>query len=380
MAQYNSEPNSDLTIQQTVAASIGGSLVPADVVVTGVITSPTDSPAISVAYTVTVPAVDSPSTGAAYTAYSDALTKSITSGLFSDILSAQATRNAAIYLAKISVVPQQAVIQSSISSVPTRAPTAVPSYAPGLPTPAPTTAPTVSPTSLPTTMPLYAAGQPTPIPTTASPSFAPTLSPTYMHVIQVCKNFGEELYHNFSHILSICLFLHIQVFTGITVPQYSTEPNSALTIQEAVAASIGYSVQPSNVAVTGVAVSPSSAADIIVRYIVTAPSTPFATVAEAYTTYADALTTSIARGSFAATLTAQATTNGAIYLASSSMIPLQASVRNMLTATPTAEPSYMPTVPTRIPTALPTYSPGSPTPVPTSTVPPATLYVLQVCR
>lgn len=165
VAQYIDEPNSDLTIEQTVAASIGYGLVPGNVVVSGVVKKLGAPPSITVNYIVTGPSTDFTSTAAAFTSYSNALTTSILSGLFGANLVSQATNNTAIYLAGTNVIAAQAIIQNVPFILPTMVPTAAPSYSPGSPTAVPTVAPTPSPTMSPTA---YAAGGPTSVPTMAA--------------------------------------------------------------------------------------------------------------------------------------------------------------------------------------------------------------------
>lgn len=149
------------------------------------IASPSSPTAVVITYVVAATSADFASTGAAYTAFSNALTLSISTGIFSSNLESQAAANTAIYLAGSSIVPQQpSLIQSfPFTSAPTMSPTAVPSYAAGKPSPTPTRSPTASPTSRPTVSPSYGAGQPTPQPT-ASPG--PTAAPAKLFVTQVC--------------------------------------------------------------------------------------------------------------------------------------------------------------------------------------------------
>lgn len=191
MDQYNSEPNSDLTIQQAVAASIGNNVLSSNVAITGVVKSQSSVSAVDVSYTITAPASSAqftdPST--AYSTFSDALQSSLGNGLFSVYLVPLATTNGAIYLARSSVVPQQAVVQIVLSNPPTSAPTAAPTYSRGSPTPVPTAVPTVNPTSRPTLSPTYIANKPTPAPTinpTPLPSLSPTVSPATIYAKQVC--------------------------------------------------------------------------------------------------------------------------------------------------------------------------------------------------
>lgn len=187
MAQYNAEPNSDLTIQQAVAMGIGFNVLAADVAITAVITSPKMPTAIEVAYTVTASSAPFSSITAAFTTYADALTKSISRGDFSDYLRLQAYTNGAIYL--IPASPYQAAVQNQLSSPPSKLPTAAPFYSPGSPTPSPSATPTASPSETPSLVPVYAAGAPTPIPTftlpASMPTFAPTNIPAYLYVRQV---------------------------------------------------------------------------------------------------------------------------------------------------------------------------------------------------
>lgn len=175
MAQYYSEPNSDLTIQQAVVASIGNIVPPANVAITTVKTSPTSTSAIYVGYTLTAPSASFASTAAAYTAYSDALTKSIAAGDFTANIEAFAAANGAIYLAASSLVPQQVIIQNGPFNLPTVRPTAAPSLLPGGPTSLPSNLPSSSPTQRPTLVPTFAVGKPTP-----GPSVGPTIAPTAM--------------------------------------------------------------------------------------------------------------------------------------------------------------------------------------------------------
>lgn len=188
--------------------------------------------------------------------------------------------------------------------------------------------------------------------------------------------------------------LFLQIFVGVTASLLNSDPKSGITIQETVAAAIGYNLVASNVALTATVTSPSSPSDAVVSYNVTGPSAPFGSLAAAYAAYSSALTTSIASGSFAATLTARAVANVAPSLTSRSVVPQQATIPNFLTAVPSVSPTSTPTYsggkPTPWPTLLPTLSPsvrpvaspvyaaGSPSFMPTTISPPVQLTVVQV--
>lgn len=136
------------------------------------------------------------------------------------------------------------------------------------------------------------------------------------------------------------------------------------------AASIGYNLLPSSVAITKVVTSASSPTAVDVTYTIVGSSPQFVTSAAAYTAYSNALTTSIANGAYANTLAAKATVNGAVYLAGSSVVPQQVSVQTVmdqiLSKPPTTAPSYSPGGPTPVPSARPSPSPSlSPTSPPT---------------
>lgn len=183
MAQYYSEPNSAITIQQTVAASIGFGIGASNVAITKV--SASSPSAITVSYTVTGPSTQFGGTTTAVTAYSNALTNSIASGVFKSTLVRQATTNGATFLADGSVVPQQATVQSALSASPTMVPTATPSFSPGKPTPSPSASPTTYPSAAPTAVPSYGAASPTPAPS-VSPSQSPTVpAPVFLYAVQV---------------------------------------------------------------------------------------------------------------------------------------------------------------------------------------------------
>lgn len=131
----------------------------------------------------------------------------------------------------------------------------------------------------------------------------------------------------------------IQTFSGITVDQYISEPNSDLTVQQVVAAAFGYNVAPASVNITSVVADPRSPdSDIVVSYIVTASSAPFIDTAAAYAVYTAALSSSIATGSFQQSLKAQATANLATYLADGFVVARQADIEEALLYPPNANP------------------------------------------
>lgn len=123
--------------------------------------------------------------------------------------------------------------------------------------------------------------------------------------------------------------------------------------------------------------SPSTA--ITVFYTVVGTSVPFTSTAAAFAFYSDALSTSVVSGAFEATLSSQAASNTAVYLANSDVISMQPRIQNTLfTVSPTAVPSYSPgsatpaptsnptPSPTQSPSSSPTYRAGRPTPSPTT--------------
>lgn len=372
VAQYNIEPNSGLTVSQTVAASIGDNVVPWDVAITSVIASPTSSTAIVVGYTVRAPSAPFANRTAAYAMYSHALAVSVTSGTFKSLLKPQAAANLAIYLAANTVTPQEPLIQN----VPfTSSPSAMPSYLPDSPTPLPSAVPSTIPTMRPTPLPTYGTGQSTLVPTVKL-TLSPTLTP---------KSGLVALYV-------------LQTIDGISPNRFNSEPNSRLTIQQVVAASIGNNISSLNVAITSVMkVRDASASSIALMYTITAPIAPFDTTAAAVTGYSNALTTSVTHGDFAADLVAQAADNGATSLASVFVTPQQAIIQTtpfdsatastFMPGSPTPVPSSFPTArPTVRPSSSPSFAVGSPTPVPAvhptmspTAAPLAYLYIVQVC-
>lgn len=137
-----------LTVQQTVAESIGNGLQPSNVVVNAVApfygnsrrlrnTEETESvyyyggsvhASIILNYTVTANAGAYVSAAAAFSAYSTALSNSVTSGVFKVLLNDNGYINAAysLYFA----IPQAVVIKSLYSSAPTPAPVVSPTLSP----------------------------------------------------------------------------------------------------------------------------------------------------------------------------------------------------------------------------------------------------------
>lgn len=191
MQQYNTEPHSALTLQQTVALSVGYNLLASNVVITSVTPNPSVATGIIIKYTASSSAVQFVSSAAAFAALSNALKASISTGAFSFYLTAQAKTNAAMFLSSSSVIPQQAVIQNLLTSPPTLSPTLSPSYQPGRTTPLPSVIPTSSPTQRPSSSPSYGAGKPT---------SAPTLAPTM---------FGDLVVGQVTHTYCILVFLKI---------------------------------------------------------------------------------------------------------------------------------------------------------------------------
>lgn len=192
-------------------------------------------------------------------------------------------------------------------------------------------------------------------------------------------------------LFNFCTYFFTQTIAGITLAQYNSEPNSGLTVQQTVAAAVGFNVHAQNVEITSVfngTVPGLLAPGVTLAYTITAPTAPFSSPTAAATAYSTALTTSVASGLFASTLKAQAALTGAKYMAGILAVPQQANVQTVSFSSPTLVPTAAPysagsptPIPSAVPTPSPTYGAGNPTPQPTMvpTLPPVSVYTVQVC-